>query len=218
MTHQISSGSGLREIVSYKVLSLALSTNRSMAFSKSRYPRVLVLAAMIASTSLLALTSAQRDCGKNEVYNSCGSACPITCDNINNMPRICTLNCVQGCYCAPGLLRRRDGQCVKEFHCKASTPAPDSIKVPIPASTSVPAPVKKSKKSKKCRKNEVYRERKTICERSCEDPKSCSKNRKAGCFCRDGLLRTSDGLCVRKQLCKKTTASKPKTKASESKA
>ncbi|KAF9964353.1 hypothetical protein BGZ70_006575 [Mortierella alpina] len=270
-----------------------------MVSSGRRYTTVLVLAAIIASTGLLALASAQRDCGMNEVYNSCGSACPITCDNINNMPKVCTLNCVSGCFCAPGLLRRKDGQCVLESECKASTPAPASTKVPVPAPTLVPAPTRKvktcrknevynscgsacpitceninnmprvctlncvpgcfcapglfrrkdgqcvkefkckastpapsstkapvpaptlipapAKNSKKCQKNEVFRERKTICERSCKDPKSCSKNRKAGCFCKDGHLRTRDGLCVRKQSCKKSNASKPKSKSKASK-
>ncbi|KAF9560769.1 hypothetical protein EC968_006055 [Mortierella alpina] len=239
--------------------------------SRHRYSRILVLVAIIASTTLLALVSAQRDCGKNEVFYSCGSACPLTCENINNPPDFCTLNCVVGCFCKPGLIRRKDGQCVQESQCKADptftkVPAPakpspvpamkcqknelykecgstcpltcENINNPPractlncesgcfckpglirrkdgqcvqesqckadPAPTKVPAPAKPNPvPAKKCQKNEVYRERKTICERSCENQKSCVKNRKAGCFCKNGFFRTRDGLCVRKQSCKK---------------
>ncbi|KAF9287787.1 hypothetical protein BGZ68_001258 [Mortierella alpina] len=183
---------------------------------RRRYRAVLVLAAIIASTTLIALVSAQADCGKNEFYNDCGSSCPVTCENINSAPAFCTLNCVPGCFCTPGLVRRKDGQCVQESQCKTSVPAP------APTTASGPAPSKPSstpvKKSKKCKVNEVYRERKSTCERSCKDPKSCSRNRKAGCFCKDGLLRSKEGLCVRKQSCKKTNSSQSKTKADRKKA
>ncbi|KAF9988444.1 hypothetical protein BGZ75_009391 [Mortierella antarctica] len=193
-----------------------------MFSSRRRYTRVLVLAAIFASTALLALASAQSDCGKNELYSNCGSSCPNTCENINSGPRICTLNCVSGCFCTAGLVRRKDGQCVHRSKCKASTPAPapatTSISVPAPATASAKSTSTPTKKSKKCKKDEVYRERKTSCERSCENPKACSKNREAGCFCKDSLLRARDGLCVRKQSCKKkSNTSKPKSKATQSK-
>ncbi|KAF9956899.1 hypothetical protein BGZ72_002370 [Mortierella alpina] len=180
----------------------------------------------------------QRKCGKNEVFNDCGSSCPATCENINNPPAACTLNCVVGCFCEAGLIRRcfceaglirrKDGQCVRESECKASA----SVTLTVPtsatrptsttASTSAPTlakPAKKSKKPKKpkCNKYEVYRERNTICERSCKNAESCSRNREAGCFCKENLFRARDGSCVREQSCNKTSTARPRTKTDRKK-
>ncbi|KAH0948345.1 hypothetical protein HN011_009231 [Eciton burchellii] len=54
-------------------------------------------------------------CGENEVYNSCGTACPPSCDNPN--PTICTLACVPGCECISGLLRNAADVCVPFHNC-----------------------------------------------------------------------------------------------------
>lgn len=35
----------------------------------------------------------------NKIYQTCGSACPIGCDNIANPPAICSADCVRGCFC-----------------------------------------------------------------------------------------------------------------------
>ncbi|GLV35702.1 Hemolectin [Carabus blaptoides fortunei] len=50
-------------------------------------------------------------CPKGEVYNSCGSACPPTC---NSKPEICTDQCVPGCFCANGLVKNQHGACVSQ--------------------------------------------------------------------------------------------------------
>ncbi|KFM67338.1 hypothetical protein X975_11725, partial [Stegodyphus mimosarum] len=50
---------------------------------------------------------------KGEVFKSCGSACPDTCSNYNEV-RPCTLQCVRGCFCPSGTVRRESDQyCVK---------------------------------------------------------------------------------------------------------
>lgn len=52
-----------------------------------------------------------------EHYNECGTACPLTCKNVNSPPQLCTDQCVPGCFCNKGLVRRDDGKCVKPAEC-----------------------------------------------------------------------------------------------------
>nr|CDJ97122.1 Protease inhibitor I8 domain containing protein [Haemonchus contortus] len=52
----------------------------------------------------------QMNCGPNEVFDTCGSACEPSCRNPN--PTICTLQCVVGCRCRQGFFRDDFGQCV----------------------------------------------------------------------------------------------------------
>ncbi len=56
-------------------------------------------------------------CGDNEEYNSCGTACPLNCNNRNeNIP--CTDNCVEGCFCKEGfILNKEGGNCIPEDQC-----------------------------------------------------------------------------------------------------
>jgi hypothetical protein len=66
-------------------------------------------------------TLAQEDCGPNEDYNSCGTACPETCETlIKGQPQMCSMQCVSGCFCKPGLYRdkARNNECVSEQVCK----------------------------------------------------------------------------------------------------
>jgi len=53
-------------------------------------------------------------CPSGKVFQSCGTACPLTCENPN--PRPCTRNCVIGCFCPPGQLES-NGQCVIPTDC-----------------------------------------------------------------------------------------------------
>ena len=57
------------------------------------------------------------NCPPNEVFNACGTACPVTCANKDNPPMICTMQCVIGCFCARGYLRNDAGTCVPESQC-----------------------------------------------------------------------------------------------------
>ncbi|CAG2172717.1 unnamed protein product [Oppiella nova] len=65
-----------------------------------------------------------QDCGPNEVYNSCGTACPDTCETVvkgNKGLMTCTMQCVSGCFCRDGLVR--DGsQCVSAETCRQKSP------------------------------------------------------------------------------------------------
>ncbi|XP_015127327.1 chymotrypsin-elastase inhibitor ixodidin [Diachasma alloeum] len=53
--------------------------------------------------------NAQR-CPPNEVWNSCGTRCPLTCREPG--PRPCTRECVPGCFCRHRWLRNHRGICV----------------------------------------------------------------------------------------------------------
>ncbi|KAH9397734.1 hypothetical protein TYRP_004060 [Tyrophagus putrescentiae] len=59
-------------------------------------------------------------CGPNEEYTSCGSSCPDTCETILNpaAKRVCTMNCVPGCFCIADHVRDADKKCIAQFECK----------------------------------------------------------------------------------------------------
>jgi hypothetical protein len=63
--------------------------------------------------------SADESCGANEEFIECGSACPTTCQNMDNLPQICPTVCVQGCFCEDGYVRNeKTGECVFTEQCK----------------------------------------------------------------------------------------------------
>ncbi|KAK9307635.1 hypothetical protein QLX08_002057 [Tetragonisca angustula] len=72
---------------------------------------LLVVFAILATFSVLILA----DCPPNEVWNDCGTACPPSCKDPN--PEVCTLQCVQGCECAPNYLRNDQDKCVLQRNC-----------------------------------------------------------------------------------------------------
>lgn len=82
---------------------------------------ILVLASMtyiLISRVLFAvigpgITQGQQ-CGENASFTECGSACPLTCENPE--PRMCTMQCVMGCFCNPGFVLS-DGRCVRQSDC-----------------------------------------------------------------------------------------------------
>jgi len=69
--------------------------------------------------ALIYVTSAQKNCPENEVWNDCGSACPTTCRSLRfRGPVFCTLQCVPQCECVKGLVRRtRDNKCISSEDC-----------------------------------------------------------------------------------------------------
>ncbi|CAG2123192.1 unnamed protein product, partial [Medioppia subpectinata] len=65
--------------------------------------------------------SQNQDCGPNEVYNSCGSSCPDTCESVlkgNKYQQTCTMQCVSGCFCRDGLVKDGSGKCVSTDVCR----------------------------------------------------------------------------------------------------
>nr|ACD11958.1 hypothetical protein [Isometrus maculatus] len=54
----------------------------------------------------------------NEEFQSCGTACPLTCRNYLNPPRFCTYQCIIGCFCKRGYVRSRYNECVLPENCR----------------------------------------------------------------------------------------------------
>ncbi|XP_012528607.2 chymotrypsin inhibitor [Monomorium pharaonis] len=61
------------------------------------------------------MTAARSQCGLNQEYTTCGSACPPSCNSPPN--QACTLQCVVGCQCKDGFLLNSSGQCVPPSAC-----------------------------------------------------------------------------------------------------
>ena len=60
------------------------------------------------------------DCTGGKEWQECGTACPLTCDNYDEL-QICTLQCVQGCFCPGGTVERNGTTCVTTDQCSEST-------------------------------------------------------------------------------------------------
>jgi hypothetical protein len=72
---------------------------------------------LLAFVMILALdVISAEECGTNEVYSECGTACEPTCKK--PFP-ICTEQCVAGCFCKKGFIRKpsADNKCVRYVKC-----------------------------------------------------------------------------------------------------
>uniref|UniRef100_A0A0K0D9D8 TIL domain-containing protein n=1 Tax=Angiostrongylus cantonensis TaxID=6313 RepID=A0A0K0D9D8_ANGCA len=61
------------------------------------------------------ITALPNECGQNEVFDVCGSACEPSCRDSN--PVACTFQCVIGCRCKDGFLRDDKGRCHPQKYC-----------------------------------------------------------------------------------------------------
>ncbi|KAF9560768.1 hypothetical protein EC968_006054 [Mortierella alpina] len=59
------------------------------------------------------------DCKRYEVFSSCRAHCEPTCENPRS--RRCSKKCVSGCVCQNGLIRAKNGDCIRKSSCKAPT-------------------------------------------------------------------------------------------------
>ncbi|XP_071788249.1 uncharacterized protein [Asterias amurensis] len=58
------------------------------------------------------------ECRDGKIYQECGTACPMTCENVRSDELIgCPAICIQGCFCPPGSVLDSDGMCVKQRQC-----------------------------------------------------------------------------------------------------
>ena len=65
-------------------------------------------------------------CTGGKEWLECGTACPLTCDNYDNPPFACTLQCVQGCFCPAGKVDL-NGVCVESSTCAGGLSSNDFI-------------------------------------------------------------------------------------------
>ncbi|RWS20775.1 Papilin-like protein [Leptotrombidium deliense] len=58
------------------------------------------------------------NCKGNTHIVTCGTACPITCENYQNPPLVCVLSCsLFPCACNEGYVQKTPGDCVKPKEC-----------------------------------------------------------------------------------------------------
>ncbi|GIY83579.1 papilin [Caerostris darwini] len=121
---------------------------------------------------LLAVAFAhQEQCPENQHFDSCGSACPLTCDNYENLIIPCVPMCVPGCLCDEGFVKKEDGTCVAPENCP-----------------------------NRCPENQHFTRCGTDCPLTCENyldpPQICNLMCVSGCECDPGYLKRRDGACV----------------------
>ncbi|XP_076240719.1 chymotrypsin inhibitor-like [Calliopsis andreniformis] len=81
----------------------------------SRAVVLLLLVVAVAYTTAFPNGAGPEECGPNEEFNACGSACVDTCDK--KASPICVLRCVVGCQCKQGYVKNSENQCVLTRDC-----------------------------------------------------------------------------------------------------
>lgn len=151
-------------------------------------------------------------CGPNEIFRSCGSVCPPTCENPHPSP-FCSTDCVVGCFCQEGYLRNAKGECVLEANCdnqkRMIAEVPSSNRIPR-----VPPPRDQCPTDR-----EIYSDCGTTqdCIVSCDSPivylirgvpqipEKCKNVECApACVCKSPYYRNATGQCVERKECNKT--------------
>ncbi|XP_003423856.1 chymotrypsin inhibitor [Nasonia vitripennis] len=66
--------------------------------------------------SVITIDAASLFCRKpNQEWTECGSACPRTCDQLED--RLCIQQCIRGCRCNRGYILNNHGECVLPKYC-----------------------------------------------------------------------------------------------------
>ncbi|XP_037041481.1 zonadhesin-like isoform X4 [Bradysia coprophila] len=137
--------------------------------------KIVVITLIFCQKAIAGDSQPSRGCLKsNEEYTTCGTACPLTCDNYNNPPTFCTKQCIIGCVCKPGYVRNKSGNCVLPCDCK-----PEVLRC--------------------TKKFEVYNSCGSACPPTCDNyknPPACTKQCVPGCYCQEGYVRNDAGNCV----------------------
>ncbi|OCT73548.1 hypothetical protein XELAEV_18036527mg [Xenopus laevis] len=122
-------------------------------------------------------------CPDNMHYSTCGSTCPLTCENFRS-GTICRNDCAEGCFCNKGYVLHADIPmlCVEEKQC------------PLCAGGKCICEHEKRQFNScgsqcpfNCQNLNFF----TPCGRKCVD----------GCFCQEGYFSNSQGDCVLKDDC-----------------
>ncbi|XP_055551052.1 cysteine-rich venom protein 6-like [Wyeomyia smithii] len=84
----------------------------------------LLIAAVVVSACAVMVCGFPYDThcsGINEVFSSCGSACPATCDSWRLGPQWCGRSCQRGCFCRSGFVRNSLGVCIEPAQCSRTS-------------------------------------------------------------------------------------------------
>ncbi|XP_063920736.1 cysteine-rich venom protein 6-like [Zophobas morio] len=114
-------------------------------------------------------------CGPNEIYDECGTYCPLTC--LVQSPQMCLDGwCIRGCFCEKGYVRENlNGKCIPTSDCGSA-----------------------------CRENEKFDICGSSCPPTCDNPSlSCPAVRcSQGCFCAEGYILTGGSTrCIKLEDC-----------------
>ena len=119
----------------------------------------------------------ENDCPGDKIYNPCGSACPPTCEDTD---QLCALNCEEGCFCPAGTVDYK-GKCLDPDECPGVTTEP-----------------------MECGANETYSECGNACTQNCDNRDEiffCAAVCKEGCFCKENYFRNANEECVAVEDC-----------------
>jgi len=160
----------------------------------------------------------EHQCEHNQVWNECGTACPLRCGE--EEPAVCTYNCVIGCACPDGLWLTDDGQCVREQECPELYPNYDYPSCPLHGCTPERigcypgAGLKQDNNGctlcecedppvQDCPHNQMWLECGSACPDKCGEERAliCTANCVIGCGCPQGMWETQEGYCVDEQDC-----------------
>ena len=80
--------------------------------------RMCVCPFFLSLSYCFSLSASAPPCAAGKVHQSCGTYCPVTCQNKDDPPQPCPAICVSGCFCAAGtILNTVDGSCVAKANC-----------------------------------------------------------------------------------------------------
>ena len=64
----------------------------------------------------VSIAAASETCSGGKEWQQCATACPLTCNNYDTAPVVCTESCIEGCVCPEGKVEL-DGVCVEPSTC-----------------------------------------------------------------------------------------------------
>lgn len=131
-------------------------------------------------------------------FETCGTACPRTCDNYAVKFIICTDNCVTDCFCDKGFVLDANKNCIAISDCPGKSR--DEAFFYIFKNNDFIFTVKPV-----CKANEEHSQcGANGCQNSCADPTFETRCRgicTEGCICVDGYVRNDDGVCTKLEEC-----------------
>ncbi|GIY92465.1 uncharacterized protein CEXT_780771 [Caerostris extrusa] len=119
-------------------------------------------------------------CPTNALYVPCAPPTIPSCENPYSEQDY-EYDCIPGCICKPGFLKRKDSTCVPASQCYAPEVPPGQENL-----------------SAQCPKNAIFIQCGSPCPPTCDDlqPEPCEEKCTTACYCKPGYLKRKDGICV----------------------